>query len=345
MLERTSKLLIGKDINRDAQVVAGAVITTTIASTGLADGEIVVLDKTFKVLAEGASYADSDIIYICQGTGDTYTYVTESGSTVTGVRKLLFSDPIDGGLIKNYTGRAYSAPSQQSTAVSINGKTPAAGTEYVLHIVYNDINEHPGQFTHTYRVVASGTDLDVLGAAFVTKISRHSGARITASYDTGTDIITLTGKAIPSCTTSLKDIDKFTMVEFVANLNYIDTDGIYQSFETSVTDTPASYGSGSWYEVRDIEKLYSSDRGPRNRTLFPVIAPDFRVVVGATYHIINIEHERAYVSPDNQYVKYAPLTTTLAFVVPSSGTQLTSVLAQLNSWMASTPKALQHITF
>jgi hypothetical protein len=48
MLQRTNKLLIGKDISRDAQVVDGAIITTTVASTGLADGESLFLTRILK---------------------------------------------------------------------------------------------------------------------------------------------------------------------------------------------------------------------------------------------------------------------------------------------------------
>ena len=56
MINRTDKVLIGKDITRDAQVVAGATIVTISASTGLADGEIVVLDKNKTVLNEAIEY-------------------------------------------------------------------------------------------------------------------------------------------------------------------------------------------------------------------------------------------------------------------------------------------------
>ena len=344
MLQRTSKLLIGKDISRDAEVVAGAIITTTIASTGLADGEIVVLDKTFKVLAAGATISDTDIIYICQGTGGTYNYTNEAGTTVTSARKLIFSDPIYGAFVKNYVGTEYSAPSQQVTVFDLTGVTPVVGTEYFIRIVYSDVNEHPGQFTHTYRITAEGavlaTDLiDALDA----RVNAHSGRRVDATNTATT--LTLTGKAIPENTTSLNDIDKFSMVEFDAFINYVDSDGNWAELGiASKTTTPASYGSGSWYQVRDMEKEYLSDTGPRNRTQFPIILPDMRTSTSSTYNLITIEHERPYTSPDNQYVKYAPMTTVLAFVVPSAGTQQASVLAQLNPWMASTPRALANVT-
>ena len=63
MLKRTDKLLIGKDISRDAQVIAGAGLKTISASTGMAEGEIVVLDKFKKVLTAGATIADTDQVF------------------------------------------------------------------------------------------------------------------------------------------------------------------------------------------------------------------------------------------------------------------------------------------
>jgi hypothetical protein len=344
MLERTSKLLIGKDINRDADVVAGVSIVTTIGSTGLADGEVVVLDKNFKVLAEGATVADSDVIYVCQGTGDTTTYATEAakGTPVT-ARKILLSDPIHGKFVKNWKGKAYSAPSQQSTAIDFTGVTVVKGTEYVLRIVYKDVHENPNQFTQTYRIIAAGTTLATdLIDKLDEKVNAHSGRRVNA---TNTDtVLTLTGKAIAASTTSLKDIDKYSMVEFDAFVSYIDSDGNWADLNvTSNINTVASYGSGSWYQVRDLEKAYLGWTGPTNRTLFPVIEPDMRTVKNSTYNLFVIEHERPYTSPDNQYVKYAPLSTVIAMVVPSGGTQQTNVLAQLNPWMASCPGAFSNV--
>ena len=346
MLQRTTKLLIGKDINRDAQVVAGALITTTVGNTGLADGEIVVLDKNFKVLAEGATIADSDIIYVCQGTGSTYTYATEAApaTAITG-RHILLSDPIYGAFVKNYNAEPYIAPAQQVTTFDLTGLTAVLGTEYILNIIYKDINAHPSQFTQTYRFIGTDADIDTVGAGLVARIVAHKGSRVTAAYEAGGDVITLTGKAIPSSTTSLNDIDEHTMVTFEAYLNYVDTDGNWAEWGAVKATTEANYGSGAWYQVRDLEKKYLGYTGPMNRTLFPVNSPDFRTVINSTYNIITIEHERPYTSPDNQYVKYAPMTTLIAITVPSAGTQTANVLAQLNPWMASTPRALGAIAF
>lgn len=342
MLQRTSKLFIGKDINRDAQCVDGAAIATIIASTGLADGEILVLDKYFKIAPIDVDKEDTDVIYICQGTGETFDYTDETGTAVTGARKVKISNPIKGADVLRYTGKAYTAKAEKTATVDLTGLTPVVGTEYIIRIVYKDINEHPGQFTQTYRYVSTTPTLDTFGAALVAKINKHKGARVTATYTDGTDAILLTAKAIPECTGSLKDIDAFSMVDFEAFFVYVDTKGNWvtiPSTVTSVTYTGPTYGSGNWEQIRDMEKADLAYTGPMNKTKFPVQSPDSEVVQSTCYDLITIDHEAEYLSPDNQYVKKAPLSTNIALATASTGinagTQSADVVTRLNSFLAS----------
>lgn len=345
MLQRTSKLLIGKDISRDAEVVDGAVITMTAGSTGLVDGEIVVLDKNFKVMAAGATIADTDTIYICQGTGNTFSYANEPGTAVTAVRRLLFSDPIQGDLVKNYKGISYTAKAEQVTTITF--ETPVLGTVYLVRVIYTDMVSPAGQFTHTYRVTADGTNVDAnLNALLIAKINKHSGARVTAS---GSTTLILTGKAIPEATTGYTDIRPFTMVTFKVVANKLSVVagqlGTWLDASNIVYTTPAIVGSGTWETMRDLDKDNWAIRGAQNFLPYPYQSfPNQRIVVGATYDLIVIEHDKSYLSPDNQYIKRAPLTTILAFVVPTTGTQENLVLGVLNPWMASLPKAFASVS-
>jgi len=341
MLQRTNKLLIGKDISRDAQVVAGATIVTSVGSTGLADGEVVVLDKDFKVLAAGATIADSDIIYICQGTSLTYSYTNEQGTEVTSNRRIILSDPIQGNLVRSYKGISYDAKGEQVDTWTLSN-TPVVGTEYFVRIVYNDMNEHPGKFTQTYRYIATDALLATMVVALNAKINAHSGRRVNSTTNTTTTLV-LTGKPIPECTTGLTDIEEFRMVEFESFINYVDSDGNWASLGASLSRSAADYGSGTWEQVRDMEKRALPYRGIHNFTMFPVQLPAVDTVKDETYDFIVIEHDKSYVSPDNQYVKQAPLTTVIAFAVPGTGTQETSVLQQLNPWMASLPRAFANV--
>jgi len=341
MLTRVNKVLIGKDVDRTAALVAGAAIDTVIGN--IVEGEIVALDKYKKVLESGYGIADTDTIFLCEGTGETYDYTNETGTTVTSARKIIFSDPIEGAKVKAWNGNSYSAKSEQSTAISVNGLSTTDGTEYILRIVYTDLSEHPGQFVHSYRIEAGGT-LDTDMAALVAKVQAHKGRRVNASYATGTDIITLAARPIPDCTTAVTDIDEFSMVEFSAFLVYVDSNGNWVEWNTSITDTAASPGNGTWEQVRDMEKFAQGYKGVFNRIHFPIITPDFRTVKSATYDILVIEHDKSYLSPDNQYVKQTPLTTVVAIPVPSSGTQMATLLGQLNPWFASLPGAFPSVS-
>jgi hypothetical protein len=196
--------------------------------------------------------------------------------------------------------------------------------------------------------VSTTATLDTWGAAIAAKINKHAGRRVQATYTDGDDTLLLTAKEIPDCCSTLSDIDRFSMVRFEAYANYVTSTGAWATIPSTVTTctyVPANEGSGNWEQIRDLEKDVIGYRGVSNLTWFPVLKPTQDAVVDATYNMITIEHDAPYKSPDNQYVKEAPHTTILAFVVPSSGTQQTSVLAQLNPWMASCPNAFNGLSF
>lgn len=340
MFTRPYKIFVGKDDTRTSGVVDGANMNTIVQN--IEDLEVVVLDKNMEVMAAGATIADTDTIYICAGTGDLFDYTPESGSAVTDARKVILSDPIEGALVKSYVGNAYTAKSEQTTQFACTGLTVTEGTEYVLKIVYTDLEEHPGQFTHSYRyIAAAGDTATTVGTALVAKVNAHAGRRVNA---TGTVTPILTGRPIKECTSSLTDIDEFKMVEFDAFLNYVDANDNWVEWGATKTTTAAVYGSGTWELVRDLEKIGQANKGVTNKTHFPVLAPGFATTKDETYDIIVIEHEKSYRSPDNQYGKQAIITTIIA--IPNSATvnQMDTILTRLNPWMASTPLAFNSIS-
>lgn len=342
MLKRVDKILIGKDISRTGSLI----LYKADGTPNLADGEIVVLDKNMQILAAGSTISDSDTIYLIQGTGDTYDYVDADGTAVTGVRRFIVSDPIEGALVKSYKGVSYAAKSEQSSVVDLTGWTPAAGTEYLIRIVYKDIKEHPGQFTQTYRHIATTATLDTEGAALAAKVNAHSGARVTATYEAGGDTLTIAGKAIPECTSALTDIDKFSQVEFDVYFLYVTTTGTWATIPstvTTVTKTVAEHGQGTWEQVRDLEKAQKGYRGFTNRTTFPIKEPTTYAVKDETYDLLVIEHDKSYSSSD-AWVKQTPLTTVVAIPNTATSNQSDDVLAVLNPWMASCPGAFDEVT-
>jgi hypothetical protein len=348
MYSRVKKVFIGKDINRTSSL-------TSIYSSSVvpAEGEILVLDKNFSLLPAGSTIGDTATIYIAEGTGDTYTYVNQAGTTVTGVRKFIFSNPITGSLVKTYSGKAYTAKAEKTASIIL--VAPTAAREYVIRIVYKDVKEHPGQYTHTYRYIATATDagaVDTYGANLVALINSDSKRRVLASYTDGTDTLLLTGIAIPACTTSITDIDEFSMVDFDVYYSYVDSTsksvGALISNGITVTYTGPTYGYGTWERVRDDEKaILGQQFGINNRIQFPVPSKvtSPRVVKSETYDCIVIEHDKAYQSGDNQYEKTTALETVIFIPNTATSNQMDSVLAILNPWMASTPGAFGNVTF
>jgi hypothetical protein len=318
-------------------VMSTASVGYAMATSYIAEGEILVLDKYKKVLGAGKTISDTDTIYICQGLGTAFSITNEGGTAINNMVHLRMSDPIEGKRVKFYNGESYVAKAEQNTVLDFTGVTPVVGTEYIVRIVYRDIWEHPGQFTATYRYVSTTATLSTFVIALTAKIQAHTGRRVAATTNS-TTTITLTALPIPQCTTGVNDYDPFTMVEFVTDVNYVNSHGYWAAIGlTSSTVTEPVYGVGNWENVRDIERAAWGYQGITNRTHYPIILPDVTTQTTKTYDIITIEHDASYLSPDNQYVKSAPLTTQIAFVVPSAGTQETVVLGVLNSWFASCP--------
>ena len=347
MLKRVDKLLIGKDIDRDAQVIAGAKITDLVATTGMADGEVVILDKNKVVLTAGDTIVDTDTIYICQGTGVTFDYTNIQGTEVPGVRKLIFSDPIEGAKVRSYVGREFEVKAEKVVTLAAVTAPLIQGTEFKLRIISKDIKEHPGQFAQNYRFVLGATlTTTALFNGLRAAIATDSGRRITA---TGAATLILTGREQPECCTATSDIDKFRMTDFDVFLNYVDSDGndIAVTGAAQTLTTALDYGSGNWEQLRDLEKYMIGHMGNTNKTHFPVLEKAFDTTVDSYYDLIVIEHDKSYLAPNNQGVEQTPISTVLAMATAVTGVnannQIVSVLAQLNPWMASCPGAFSAI--
>lgn len=337
MSKRVNKPIIGKDIDRTSSLI------TEGASQNIAEGEVVVLDKYKTLLTAGSTVADSDVIYLAVGTGETHDYTLPNGTAVTGIRKLSYSAPIQGSKVLSYKGiSADSGAVERQATIDMSGITPVVGTEYVLRIVYKDLVEHPGQFTQTFRHISTDATIANLVNAFVTKINAYgpSGnidSRVTAS-NSSNDLV-LVGRVIPSNDTN-DEIDEYNQVDFEISVwSIVTSTGVQTNSWSTATityNTTASSGNGNPKKVRDIEKFARAYEGVTNLTHFPVIKPAMSTDMTKWYDSITIEHDVEYVSADNQYVKEAPLTTQV--FIPAAALQTDDVLAVLNPWMASVNK-------
>ena len=346
MFNKAKKVLIGKDISWNAACVSGAIMTTV--NQNAAAGEVIVFDKNKKILTAGQTVADTDTIYIGQVLADTYNYTGETGVTVSAAKKIRFSDPIEGALVKQYNKKAYTAKSEQVTTLVSTSLVVTAGREHVLRIVYRDLQDEKGggQFVHSYRYTCvSGETTTTFNTNFDDVILAHAGRRVLAA-GSGTNLV-LTGLAIPDCTTGLNDLNSFKQVEFDVFLNYIDANGYHQETLGTQSTVAAVRGNGTWELVRDAEKEALGNKGITNLTQFPVIKPDLTTVKDETYDEIIIEHDKSYLASDNQYTKQSPQKT-IIFIPNTStgqGNQMDTILARLNPWMASTPRAFNAISF
>jgi hypothetical protein len=330
MLNRVNKVLIGKSVVGNGTILYGT-------SHDFEAGEIAILDKNMTLLAPGSTINDTDTIYIAEIQVGTYDVVGETGVSVTGINKLLISDPIVGNSIKSYSGRSYSAAVEQVVTITPT-LTPVVGTEYVLRIVYTDTREKPGQVTATYRVVATDATLATLLAAFVAQINKHVQRRVVATGGS-TDIV-LTGRVMPyDVTDSVDSIDEYYQVNFKVFL----TSANWGTATTPIVYTTKPFpGNGTWKIVRDKEKFAQSYKGITNRTFFPVIKPAMRTVASTNYDCIVIESDLPVRTADNQYIKSQPITTELYVV--NGAAQTSTILSILNPWMASISNSFEAIS-
>lgn len=330
MQAKVGKVIIGKDISRTASLVIGG------SGENLANGEVVVLDKDRKIATPGITVSDSNKLYIVEGLGETYTYTTPAGSALT-CRKVMYSDAIDGAGVTSYSGAAYTAAAEAVFTLS-GSLTPVANEEYVLRIIYKDMEEHPGQFTYTYRVIASSTSLTTLYTDFVTEINKHVGRRVLASSTSGPDVLTITALAYNDNET-LDTLNEYKQVNPSVHL----FSNNFGSVVVTQTVRPTR-GKGTWKQVRDEERWSQGYEGPTNRRQFPIILPSFRTVKDETYDTIVINHKNWFTAADRKE-EQVDITTKIFIPNTATANQATDILAVLNPWMASLPKAFDSVSF
>jgi len=340
-MRRVNNVLIGKDIARTEDLD----ITAT-SSQNLAEGEVFVTDEHGSLLSSGSTISDASKIYIGVGTGETYDVTQPDGTEVTGLRKIKWSSPINGRHVKRFNGLEGDSSATERKATidleSASSFSPTEGEEYVIRVVYTDVEVHPGQFAQDFRVISSDGTTATLVDDFVKRINNTKPSRVTASED-GSDDLVITGKAVAD---DNKDaIDEYHQVNFevfLTSKNFDDVDITY--------DTQAHPGNGNPLLVRDKEKHAQGYEGITNRTHFPVVKPELDVDVDTWYDTIVIEHMAPYIAADNQYEKTQPLTTEIYIptgadqtsTAPTSGHD--AVLNVLNPWMASLPGDFNNVS-
>lgn len=330
------KVFIGTDQAGDATILMGA-------SQDIAAGEIVVADKAGNILTPGTTIADTDTIFIVECLSDTYDYIDPQGTGVTSVRRLLWSDPIKGEDVSEYSKKAYAAATEEIWSIDFSGWTPVIGTEYMIRIIYKDINGDPGQrASKSYPYIAGTATRDTEGAAIAALINADPERRITAAYATATDILTLTAKAYDD-NDELTSVNKYGQVLFDVVL-YSDNFSTLTADPYSYMSTNPNPGSGHYRLVRDEEKWSRGYEGIAQQTAFPPQVPTLRTVKSETYDCLLIRHKNSYVAADAENRK-VDITTKIYIPNTATSNQMSTILSVLNPWMASTPGAFPNISF
>lgn len=300
MITRVDTVLIGKTCPAPY---------TTVDS--LTQGAVALFDENKSLIKDEAGAVKASTVYIGVA-GDNMTIALPNGTSGT-KRSVEYSNAIQKASKPSYVIGNYVAPVQEKIEINLTSATVVIGHRYVLRIVYKDIYEAPGQFTHTYEVVATTETADDLGNALLKKINKHANRRVSATFTNHK--LTLT--ALPKDDNEgVYSLNEYSVVSMEASL-YVTIPGALLSNVpeavpgATITKTAGEPGKGYWKQVRDMEVRMLGYKGHVFTDAYPIIEPKRNVTEGASYDYITIENDNLYLSPDNQYIKTTPLTTEL----------------------------------
>lgn len=306
MLQHVNTVLIAKTIAAGTDVSA------------LKEGDVALFNELKQIVtAETAAKAKELYIGVCEGKETVYNAEGE-GTEVSVIR---YSMPIQKGSNPHMVISEFEAKAEDSIVITATNVAPEIGHRYVLRLVYNDIHEAPGQFTHTYEVIAKTTTAADLMAAFAKKINKHKEARVVATVEGA--VLTIEAKEIPynegitlDALYSQVSVDAFMWTTIPSGLL---SNVMYPIANLTIAKTQGTPGKGNAYIVRDRENAALGYRGITHRAngVYPYIAPEFKSDLSAQYDTVTIEWDNKYLSDDNQYIKTTPLATELYVVAGS----------------------------
>mgnify|MGYP000407636473 CR=1 FL=1 len=169
MITRVDSVMIGKK--------CPASYTTVDA---LNAGEVALFDENRALIEDQDGALKASTIYVGVCTGDMT--VTMPDGTSSTKKVVEYSNAIQKASKPSYVMGDYKAPVVEKIEIDLTSAKPVIGHRYVLRIVYKDLYEAPGQFTHTYETVATSGVADDLGNALLKKINKHANRRVTATF-------------------------------------------------------------------------------------------------------------------------------------------------------------------
>lgn len=323
MIQHVNTVLIGKTLP--------SAYTTADALTA---GDVALFDQNRAIIKTAADAAKATSLYI--GVAQNKVKVTMPDGSVADKANIKFGNEIQKNSNPSAVIGEYVAPVQDKIVITLTDATIIAGHRYVLRIVYKDMYEAPGQFTHTYEVFAANTTAADLAAAIVKKINKHANRRVNASASAA--VITLTAMEKDD-NNGVYSLNEYSVVDMEASL-YVTIPGAILSNQpdaipgATIVKTPGNPGKGYWKQVRDAEVRYMGYQGHVFTGAYPEVVQDRMVEQDATYDYITVENDNKYLSNDNQYIKTTPLTTEL-YVKHSAGFATSIVAKGIENFIAA----------
>lgn len=323
MIQHVNTVLIGKTLP--------SAYTTADALTA---GDVALFDQNRAIIKTAADAAKATSLYI--GVAQNKVKVTMPNGSVADKANIKFGNEIQKNSNPSAVIGEYVAPVQDKIVITLTNATIIAGHRYVLRIVYKDMYEAPGQFTHTYEVFAANTTAADLAAAIVKKINKHANRRVNASASAA--VITLTAMEKDD-NNGVYSLNEYSVVDMEASL-YVTIPGAILSNQpdaipgATIVKTPGNPGKGYWKQVRDAEVRYMGYQGHVFTGAYPEVVQDRMVEQDATYDYITVENDNKYLSNDNQYIKTTPLTTEL-YVKHSTGFATSIVAKGIENFIAA----------
>ena len=319
MLQKPNTVFVGSKVNA--------------AATSLAVGDVVLINAATGAPLAIASIANAKAIQL--------GYVKAVGAT-DAAANIVKTQVISKGKVKSLVYSAYAAKAEASSVIDFTGVTPVAGHRYVVRVIYNDLYEHPGQYTHSYEAIAAtGETAITLATKIGNKITAHKGARVTV-VDDAAGTITLTAKQVVLNgfgTQGKEAITPYSQVSMKVVAYWSNPSSVFGSTFNAIpgieiTTTDSKPGKGNPYIVRDREQAALAYKGITYRTTWPVIKPELTVSLAKSYDTLVLEFAKDYQSPDNQYVKSTEIATEIYVDnTAASGSKASDLNTALAAWI------------
>lgn len=322
MIQHVNQVLIAKTIPASFSTV-----------DSLIPGDVALFDQNRKIIADADGAAAATSMYI--GVAQDKVTVTKPDGTTEQKANIKFGNEIQKDSKPSAVIGEYVAPVQDKIVITLTNATIVAGHRYVLRMVYKDIYEAPGQFTHTYEVYASSATAADLADALAKKINAHKNRRISAQVSAA--VLTLTAMERDD-NEGVYSINEYSVVNMEASLYTTVPGALLSNYPETVpgatiVKTQGNPGKGYWKQVRDAEVRNMGYQGHVFTGAYPEIEQDRKVEKGVQYDYVTIENDNKYLSNDNQYIKTTPLTTEL-YVKHTSGFSTSSFAKMIQSFIA-----------